>query len=137
MPLFSRLTIRLSLLYLMLGFTLGATMLINKGFRLDPNIWRLLPVHIQLLFVGWIVQMAIGVAFWILPRYWDRPRRGNVKAAAAALVLINAGLWLNIAASIMGLHDALLAAAYSLELIGVIVFMAVIWFRIVPRDVKR
>jgi len=136
MPPFSRLSLRLSLLYLMLGFTLGALMLINKGFHLDAAYWRLLPVHIQFLFIGWIVQMVIGVAFWILPRFWNNRRRGNVKAAYLALAMLNAGIWLSVTAALFESQPALSTSATILELAGAALFAAVIWFRIVPRNVS-
>ena len=40
--------IRSALVYLATGFTFGALMLSNKGLRVDPMLWRLLPAHIEL-----------------------------------------------------------------------------------------
>ena len=76
MPPFSRWIIRVALLYLLLGFTVGGLLLTAKGFPVEmntwaPGLWRLLAVHIDLLFTGWLVQFIIGVAYWILPRASD------------------------------------------------------------------
>lgn len=93
MPRYSVWAIRASLLYLVYGFSIGALLLMNKGIPWFPFIWRLLPDHIETLLLGWIVQLAFGMAFWILPRFGSGSRRGNVKAAWAAFILLNAGIW--------------------------------------------
>ena len=92
MPRLSVWFIRAALLYLITGFTFGALMLANKGLSLSPLFWRLLPIHVEVLLMGWIVQLALGVAYWILPRF--RQERGNTQAAWAAFILLNTGIWL-------------------------------------------
>lgn len=94
MPRYSVWAIRASLVYVAAGFTLGALLLFNKGIPWFPFIWRLLPAHIETLLLGWVVQLVLGMAFWILPRFGTGARRGNVKAAWAAFVLLNLGIWL-------------------------------------------
>jgi hypothetical protein len=84
--------IRAALLYLLLGFTVGALMLWNKGIPLAPQIWLLLPAHIEFLLLGWTVQLALGVAYWILPRF--QASRGNTAPVWVAFVLLNLGVWL-------------------------------------------
>ena len=54
----------------------------NKGVPISPYIWTLLPSHIEFLLIGWTVQLALGVAFWILPRW--QTQRGDVRPAWAA-----------------------------------------------------
>lgn len=93
MPRLTRWAIRLALLYLALGFTLGALILANKGIRLYPAVWSLLPGHIESLFLGWTGQLVMGMAFWILPRLSTRPKRGNVTIVWAAVVMLNLGVW--------------------------------------------
>ncbi|HLV45033.1 MAG TPA: hypothetical protein VKY39_08745, partial [Aggregatilineales bacterium] len=63
MPRLSVWMVRASLLYLGLGFTFGALMLANKGVPLHPRLWALLPLHAEMLLVGWAIQLAMGVAF--------------------------------------------------------------------------
>ncbi len=92
MPRLSAIFIRTALGYLAAGFTFGALMLFNKGVLLGPWVWRLLPLHIECVLVGWTVQLAMGVAFWILPRFGLGPRRGNESLAWVAYGLINAGV---------------------------------------------
>ena len=57
------------MLYLALGMTVGALLLFHKGIPLHPALWRWLPPHLEFLLVGWTLQLAMGVAFWILPRF--------------------------------------------------------------------
>lgn len=101
MPRLSVWAIRLSLIYLALGFTLGGLLLWNKGLPLSPVLWMLLPAHIEALLFGWITQLILGVAFWILPRFSTAPRRGNEPLAWLALLLINLGILLSITSSLV------------------------------------
>ena len=92
MPRLSVWFLRASMLYLAAGFTFGALMLANKAIPFFPWLWRLRPIHIEILLVGWIAQFAMGVAFWMLPRFHSS--RGNVRPAWAAFFLLNTGLLL-------------------------------------------
>ena len=92
MPKLSVWSIRASLIYLTLGFTFGALLLFNKGEPISPVVWSLLPAHIDFLLFGWTLQLVIGVAFWILPRYRRPPKRGDVRVAWTSVVLLNVGV---------------------------------------------
>jgi hypothetical protein len=88
-------TLRLALMYFLAGFTLGALLLANKGLDFDPALWILLPMHVDFLLLGWTLQLVIGIAFWILPRFSKAPRRGNESLAWTAVILLNAGIWID------------------------------------------
>jgi hypothetical protein len=95
MPRASVWLIRAALVHLVIGFTLGALLLVNKATGLTAAIWRWLPVHLEILLVGWFVQLVMGVAYWIFPRFgMSRAARGREGMAWLALVLVNAGVWL-------------------------------------------
>jgi hypothetical protein len=94
MPFLSAFFVRAALLYLAAGFGLGALLLINKAVPFSGFIWSLLPAHIEFLIWGWLLNLTMGVAFWILPRFASPPKRGNEKIAWLAFVLLNAGIWL-------------------------------------------
>ena len=94
MPRLSIWMIRAALLYLAVGFTFGGLLLFHKGLPLSPVLWSLLPAHIEFLLFGWTVQLIMGVAFWILPRFSREPRRGNLPLACMAFALLNLGVWL-------------------------------------------
>lgn len=55
-------------------------------------------VHAHILFVGWFVQFAIGIAYWLLPRRKtpERPYGYNEKLGYTAYILINCGMVLRI-----------------------------------------
>jgi hypothetical protein len=56
--------IRTGLLYLGVGFTLGALILFQKGVPYAGVVWQLLPMHIEFVLVGWTMQLALRVGFW-------------------------------------------------------------------------
>jgi hypothetical protein len=96
MPRLSVWFVRSSMLYLLVGFTLGALMLAQRGIPFLPSILLSLPIHMEFLLVGWLVQLAMGVVFWIFPRWelaGDRVR-GNEALIWASFWLLNAGLCL-------------------------------------------
>ena len=120
MPAVSIWFIRSALLYLLAGFTLGALLLAGKGVTLPPGLWRWLPVHFELLLVGWLVQLVMGVAYWIFPRFGMTPQaRGREGLAWVALALLNGGVWMTCvgvlrdwpAVAVMGRIAEVMAAA--------------------------
>ena len=135
MPRLSVWAVRLSLLYLLLGFTFGAIMLANKGAPFAPWAWNLLPGHIDILLFGFVIQLAMGMAFWILPRYRSRPpeqARGNERVMAAAVGLLNLGIWVAVIVGLFNLPGAWLAGAHLLEALAAALFALQAWNRIRP-----
>ena len=92
MPKLSVWFVRTALAYLALGFSLGAVLLTDRVLPLGVLRPRLLPLHIEFLLVGWMVQLALGVAFWILPRFRTGPERGREGLAWLSFALLNLGL---------------------------------------------
>lgn len=134
MPRLSQLMIRAAFLYLLLGFTVGALLLTHKGMPLHPALWGWLPAHIEFLLFGWVVQLTMGVAFWILPRYWKKPRRPNESYARIAFVLLNLGIWLVVAGTAFRAGPMILFAGRVVEICAVLFFGAHAWKRIVSRE---
>jgi hypothetical protein len=60
--------------------------------------------HVHLLLVGWLVQFACGVAFWILPRLDASGTRGDERLVWLCYGALNGGVVL------AALHDPLIAA---------------------------
>ncbi len=129
MPRLSRWFIRAALLHLALGVTLGGLILFHKGIPLFPFSWRYLPVHIELLLFGWIVQLVMGVAFWIFPRFLRS--RGNETPAWLAFGLLNLGVFLAAASPLLRVPWAIGLGRLT-ELAAVVAFAAHIWPRIKP-----
>ncbi len=129
MPALARLYVRTSLIYLLVGGVLGGLLLWNKGEVLSPGMWMLLAAHIALLTWGWLLQLTLGVCYWILPRLGgQRPRAW---LAAAAYGCLNAGLLL--AAAQPWLPSLWLAAgAGLLQFLAGAAFLAHAWPRVRP-----
>lgn len=93
MPRLSVWLIRTALVCLVVGFGLGAVMLAYKVTPFTPVlIARLRPLHVELLTLGWTMNLALGVAYWILPRRARDGERGGETAIALAWVLLNLGV---------------------------------------------
>ena len=133
MPRLSVYFIRASLVYLLLGFTFGGLMLANKGILISPMIWTLLPLHMEFAFVGWMIQLAMGVAFWILPRFNKGAPRGDERLSWIALLLINTGIFFVICDFFFDI-GWLMFTARALETLALIAFVIGHWRRIRPID---
>lgn len=131
MPRLSVFFIRAALLHLATGFTIGSLMLANKGTPFLPELWRLLPLHMECLLIGWMVGLTMGVAFWIMPRFATAPRFGRVRLGWAALALINAGV---IAAGVgqVVLLPTLTFAGRLSETAAIAAFIVMIFPRVKP-----
>lgn len=134
MPPLSQWYVKISFCYLLLGFTFGALILANKGQPFYPTLWNWIPSHIEWLLFGWVVQLTMGVAFWILPRYWKEPRRGNTTGAYLALALLNAGIWFVALSPIVRLGGWVLITGRLLEAGAVLAFAHSTLPRVVGRD---
>lgn len=134
MPPLSITYVRLALAHLAIGFTIGAFMLSNKGIPFADWLWRLRTAHIEILIVGWFVQFALGVAFWIAPRFWEKPARGNVTGAWLALIFLNSGLWLVALSASFAWRAEWMFVGRLLEVAGALSFAWHLWPRIVSRE---
>lgn len=133
MPRLSVFSLRAALIYFLAGFTFGALLLANKGRAFSAQIWGLLPPHIEFLLIGWAVQLAMGVAFWILPRY-PGGSRGNERLAGAALLLLNIGILL-VATEIFTAQKptpVFLITGRLCEVLSGVLFILHAWGRIKP-----
>jgi hypothetical protein len=139
MPRLSAWFIRASLLHLATGVVLGGLILTAKGFPTALGwAWLLLPAHIQLLVGGWLIQLTLGMAYWILPRLSGAGERGNpgwawtsfgalnVGVGGAALLLLVRGFWPAL------WLDALLILAAVLQVLALAAFARHAWPRVQP-----
>ncbi|HSM55913.1 MAG TPA: hypothetical protein VK879_07135 [Candidatus Sulfomarinibacteraceae bacterium] len=131
MPRLSALSIKLALLYLLVGFTFGQLMLINKGIPIHPELWRLLPAHIEFLLVGWTAQLALAVAHWIVPRFRGGDY-GRPALAWLAIGLLNAGVLLTGLGPLFSLPPWVPFLGRLAEIAAVISFAVYIWPRVRP-----
>jgi len=131
MPRLSVWAIRSSLLYLLLGFSLGALILANKGVPFAPWLWNLLPAHVDILLFGFVIQLAIGMAYWILPRH-SGGQRGSAVVFWLCLGFLNLGIWTASLVGILNLPGQWLAMARGLEGFSAGLFAFQAWNRIRP-----
>ncbi|MFN8577078.1 MAG: hypothetical protein U0354_09505 [Candidatus Sericytochromatia bacterium] len=109
MPPLTIVFIRTALIYLVIGFGIGALILINKAILFEPRLWQILPLHIQIVLFGWIIQLVFGVAFWIMPRL-ENNLYGKVYLAWFSYITLNTGLFLS-------------GISYFLRFIGLNIFL--------------
>lgn len=130
MPRLSIYFIRTALIYLLAGFTAGGLLLIQKGTNVEPQLWLLLPLHIEWMLIGWIFQLAMGVAFWILPRFPQEPVRGNEAIVLVAYLLINLGILIILAESFFQLNGLMAFMGRLSEAAAIIFFAIHAWPRV-------
>jgi hypothetical protein len=133
MPRLSCWFIRSALLHLAVGVTIGGLLLFHKGIPIYPLAWRLLPAHVEFLLFGWLVQLVMGVGFWIFPRFWRS--RGREKPAWLAFGLINLGVWLAGLGLMMGAPPLIIVLGRLAEAGSAAAFAVHAWPRIKPPGV--
>lgn len=131
MPTPSRWLIRLSFVYLLVGIVLGALMLIHKAYFIHAGVWMVLPVHIEVTIFGWIIQLTLGTAYWMLPRFLEGPPRGDSSLAYVMIASLNLGIIFVIADSLLLFDLPLDLTGRIFELAAVGLFVALHWNRIV------
>jgi hypothetical protein len=121
--------IRAAFINLWLGFGIAMLLMLWKG---QPELlsaagWIL--AHVNLLLVGWMVQLAMGVAYWIFPRLPNtRTERGRYRYAYSAGLLLNIGVWGYTFAVVAGM-TGLQVLALALQMAAVIAYV----YHIIPR----
>jgi len=129
-PTLTRWFLRLGLLYLLAGLTVGV------GMALRPDWMPLRPVYLHLLLVGWITQLIFGVAHWMFPRASREQPRGRETLGWTILILLNAGLLLRVLVEPFAPEAGggwLLALSGALQLGAALLFAIHIW----PRTAAR
>lgn len=134
MPFIPRLFIRSAFAWFAVGFIWAAVITLIKVADRAELRHAFITAHAHILLVGFLMNIVMGVAFWMFPRPPDR--RMNEPLAALAYGLLNVGLLLRI--SVEWAHaeygdqifGAILGASGVLQALGGILFAAVIWPRI-------
>ncbi len=137
--------VRLSLLWLLAGFIIGGVMLLDREL---PGQWRLWaqPTHGHMLFVGWFLQFALGIAYWLLPRKRtnERPVGYDLRVAQFAVAALNIGLLCRVIAEPLerGGHQGnatlvLLIFSAVLQVAAAVVFVSQVWPRVAAREPRK
>jgi len=124
--------VRTSLCHLACGFAIGALMLANKGLLFAAWPWSLRGAHIEMLLMGWMVQMVMGVAIWIFPRFGMRQTSPDGAVTAwLAFGLLNSGVVL----VCLGGPGPGVAAGRLLEIGAAACFAVHLWRRVSPAGI--
>lgn len=156
MPTTSRAVVKASIIYLGLGAVLGALLLSNRWLLLSSSISALRISHIQVLIVGWLTQLIMGVAWWLFPPLIiglraDAPRpvrrgqaqRGSEPLFWATFICLNIGVLLQAVFgplyswSQVELFSALANISGLFLLVAALTFVANIWGRVRELGRKR
>lgn len=136
MPRVSVWLVRAALGYLALGFTIGALLLANTGVPFAPDLNpRLRAMHVEFLLVGWTIQLVMGVAIWIFPRFrLSVLPYGREWLAWLAFGCVNAGVWLVAVGSLApsGSGAFLVLAGRLAEIGAAAALMGNLWGRVRP-----
>jgi hypothetical protein len=127
MPRVSVWLVRTALLHLLLGVTMGAILLAGKSFHLPGWIWAMRPVHVEVLLFGFTIQLAFGVALWILPR---TPETLPTRLPWVAGVLLNAGVLLGALVVAFRAGGMIPVGARILEAAALLALARSIWPRV-------
>jgi hypothetical protein len=99
MPPLARTFVKTAFIYFIVAFLLGALVMLEKWLGFSRWLRTVYLGQVHLLMVGWITQLAIGVAYWMFPRFLKQqdPRpRGSDTLAWIVFVTLNAGLVLRL-----------------------------------------
>ena len=140
MPYETRLFIKTGMACLVLTFAIGAVLLILAAVgRPAPYVFQV--EHAHLGFVGWLVNVVMGVALWMFPldqgRYPRTRGRYSTPLVIWIYLLLNSGLLVRLliepTAAFGKLHGAgaaLLIAAALAQFLAIALFVATIWSRV-------
>jgi hypothetical protein len=129
-PFLSVLLVRTALCWLAAGMTMGALLLSAKATPLPAGVSRLFHAHSEAVLIGWMVQLTMGVAWWILPKYPRLPERGSGAPVWMAWLLLNTGVVLAGIGRSVGAPDAFVLSGRAAELAAALAFAVAAWPRI-------
>lgn len=140
MPQESRLFVKAGLVYLTLTFLLGSVLLTLEALgKPIPYVFSIEHAHLGM--VGWLVNIVIGIAVWMLPlnrlRFPDTQGRGPRGSMIACFLLLNVGLALRLVTEpwyqLGGrtpVAAALLIFSAILQLLAILLFVVIAWQRV-------
>lgn len=140
MPIESRWFVKAGLVYFVLTFVIGGLLLLFEALGW-PVPFVIVVEHAHLGDVGWLTNIVIGIALWMLPlnreRFPATQGRYPAYAVPACFLLINGGLLVRLLAEPwFQLGDKPASAAVLLGIAaiaqpaGILVFVAIAWQRV-------
>ena len=129
MPRVSQWLIRAALLQLLSGAILGAGYLVFKAEGWIPTIVTHLGTHQEEMLVGWMVQLVMGVAYWILPRVAEQAPDESARVMWLVFWLLNVGVLVASLGTDPLLPSWLLLVGRLAETVAVVLFARHAWYR--------
>jgi hypothetical protein len=129
MPRVSMWLIRAAMVHLLSGALIGAAFLAWKAagwFAFAPSH---LGIHMEEMLVGWLVQLIMGVGFWILPRRPGAPASDGSGRMWIVFGLLNGGVLLAGLGAAPGWPGALALGGRLAECAAVGLFASLAWRR--------
>jgi cbb3-type cytochrome oxidase subunit 1 len=136
MPPITRLFIKTSLLYLVAALGAGLLLALRPLAPLPGFVAGLTPVYFHLFMVGWVMQIIVGVAYWMFPKWSKLRPRGYDSLAMSTFWLLNSGLLLRVVAEPAQLVSPwsgwgwLIVLAATLQWLAGLTFVVNTWPRI-------
>lgn len=136
MPSITRLFVKTSLLYLAAALGVGVFLALRPLLPLPAFVGGLTPVYFHLFMVGWVMQLIVGVAYWMFPKWSRLLPRSHDGLALATYGLLNSGLLLRAIAEPAQSVSAwqgwgwLIVLAALLQWLGSLAFIANTWPRV-------
>ena len=129
MPRVSKWLIRASLIHFVSGALLGVAYMWFKvtGWPLFAVSHR--PVHIEQMLMGWLVQLVIGVAYWILPAAEPAGLRRRDGVMWVVFLLLNVGVVISAFGGDPNFPDWIAVPGRLAETLAVLLFGAHAWNR--------
>ena len=121
--------IRASMVHLLSGALLGAAYLSLKAAGWFVFSASHLPVHVEQMLIGWLVQLVIGVAYWILPRRAEQDPVVHTRLMWLVFVLLNGGVLVAALGEDPGLPRGLALGGRIAETLAVVLFASHAWRR--------
>ena len=139
MPLASVWLIRAALLHFATAAVLGAMYLAWKAEGWFAFVASHRQMHVEQMLVGWMVQLVIGVAFWILPRTEPTEAQRSGPLIWTVFGLLNTGVLLAASGAAPGYPAWGAPAGRALEMAAALLFALHAWRRQRPytRETKR
>jgi hypothetical protein len=76
-PTTTRIFVKMSIIHLVIGATLGAILMIHRWVPLGAGVPVLRASHVPLMIMGWLTQFIMGVGWWLFPPLAAHQRRSE------------------------------------------------------------
>lgn len=105
--------------------------MVNKAIDFDQRIWSLLPLHYTILIWGFFIQLIMGTAYWMFPKFLSNRPRGSSWQTWFVFYNYNLGLVLYLITKFMIPINPLTLLGKFLIFLGLVTFIKLTWTRVI------